>query len=54
MSDNRLTDYLNHIVQAAADARSFVEGMTKDVFLGDRRTQRAGGGIPAVVRAELA
>ncbi len=27
MSENRLPDYLDHIQQAAADARSFVEGM---------------------------
>jgi predicted nucleotidyltransferase len=28
MSENRLPDYLDHIQQAATDARSFVEGMT--------------------------
>lgn len=27
MSENRLPYYLDHIQQAAADARSFVEGM---------------------------
>lgn len=27
MSENRLPDYLDHIQQAATDARSFVEGM---------------------------
>ena len=26
MSENRLPDYLDHIQQAATDARSFVEG----------------------------
>jgi uncharacterized protein with HEPN domain len=41
MSENRLPDYLDHIQQAAADARSFVEGMAKDDFLVDRRTQQA-------------
>ena len=41
MSENRLPDYLNHIQQAATDARSFVEGMTKDDFLADKRTQQA-------------
>jgi len=30
MSENRLPDYLDHIQQAATDARSFVEGMAKD------------------------
>jgi uncharacterized protein with HEPN domain len=41
MSENRLPDYLDHIEQAATDARSFVEGMAKDEFLVDRRTQQA-------------
>lgn len=41
MSENRLPDYLEHIHQAAADARSFVDGMTKEAFLDDKRTQRA-------------
>jgi uncharacterized protein with HEPN domain len=34
-------DYLDHIQQAATDARSFVEGMAKDDFLADKRTQQA-------------
>lgn len=29
MNENRLPDYLDHMLQAAADARSFVEGLTK-------------------------
>lgn len=41
MSENRLPDYLDHIQQAATDARSFVEGMAKDDFLADKRTQQA-------------
>jgi len=41
MNENRLPDYINHIEQAAADARSFVEGLAKDDFLADRRTQQA-------------
>lgn len=41
MSENRLPDYLAHIQQAATDARSFVEGMVKDDFLADKRTQQA-------------
>lgn len=41
MSVNRLSDYLDHIRQAAVDARSFVQGMTKSDFLADRRTQQA-------------
>lgn len=32
MSENRLSDYLDHIQQAAADACSFVEGLDKDDF----------------------
>lgn len=41
MSDKRLADYLDHIQQAAADAKTFVEGMTKSDFLSDKRTQQA-------------
>lgn len=41
MNPNRLPDYLDHIQQAAADARGFVEGLSKDDFLADRRTQKA-------------
>lgn len=41
MNDNRLPDYLDHICQAATDACSFVDGMEKDVFLADKRTQQA-------------
>ncbi len=29
MNENRLPDYLDHMLQAAADARSFVERLTK-------------------------
>ena len=41
MSENRLPDYLNHIQQAATDARSFVDGLAKDDFMADKRTQQA-------------
>jgi uncharacterized protein with HEPN domain len=41
MSENRLPDYLDHMQQAAADACSFVEGLAKDDFLEDKRTQQA-------------
>ena len=41
MSGTRLPDYLEHIRQAATDACSFVEGMSKDDFLADKRTQSA-------------
>ncbi len=41
MTRDRLPDYLGQIEQAASDARSFVEGMTKEEFLGDKRTQQA-------------
>lgn len=32
MNENRLTDYLDHMRQAATDACSFVEGLSKDAF----------------------
>lgn len=39
--ENRLPDYIDHIQQAAADVRGFVEGLGKDDFLADKRTQQA-------------
>lgn len=41
MSENRLPDYIDHIHQAATDAFSFVEGLTKEDFFADKRTQQA-------------
>lgn len=41
MSSNRLPDYLDHMRQAATDACGFVEGLNKDDFLEDKRTQQA-------------
>ena len=41
MRASRLTDYLDHIQQAATDACGFVAGMDKEDFIGDRRTQQA-------------
>lgn len=41
MTENRLPDYLGHMQQAAIDACSFVEGLNKDDFLADKRTQQA-------------
>ncbi|WP_176058373.1 DUF86 domain-containing protein [Paraburkholderia sp. BCC1876] len=41
MSENRLPDYLDHMQQAATDAISFLDGLSKDSFLEDKRTQQA-------------
>ena len=41
MSENRLSDYLDHIRQAATDACGFVEGLAKEDFVEDKRTQQA-------------
>lgn len=41
MSENRRSGYLDHIQQAATDACGFVEGLVKDDFLEDSRTQQA-------------
>ncbi|WNV06017.1 DUF86 domain-containing protein [Candidatus Methylospira mobilis] len=41
MNENRLPDYLEHIQLAASDACVFVEGLSKDDFLDDKRTQQA-------------
>jgi hypothetical protein len=40
MSGNRLLDYLDHMEQAATDACSFVDGLDKEDFLADKRTQQ--------------
>jgi uncharacterized protein with HEPN domain len=41
MIENRLEDYLDHMRQAATDACTYVEGLEKDNFLDDKRTQQA-------------
>ncbi len=41
MNDSRLSDYLQHMVQATMDAGSFIEGLSKQDFLTDKRTQQA-------------
>jgi uncharacterized protein with HEPN domain len=41
MNENRLPDYLDHMQQAATDACDFVEGLAKEDFLKDKRTQQA-------------
>ena len=41
MNENRLPDYLEHIQQAAIDARIFVDELAKQDFLADKRTQQA-------------
>jgi len=41
MSESRLADYVDHMRQAATEARSFVDGLSKDEFLADKRTRQA-------------
>lgn len=41
MNESRLIDYLDHMQQTAKDACSFIEGLGKDDFLADKRTQQA-------------
>ena len=41
MNENRLSDYLDHMQQAAMDACSFIDGLGKADFLDDKRTQQA-------------
>jgi hypothetical protein len=41
MNGSGLPDYLDHMRQAATDALSFVEGMSKDDFIHDKRSQQA-------------
>ena len=41
MSVNRLSDYLDHMLEAARLACFYVEGMSREDFLDDKRTQQA-------------
>lgn len=41
MTENRLTDYLDHIREATTNACSFIEGLDYEAFLADKRTQQA-------------
>ena len=41
MMEGRLADYLDHMRMAAEDVSRFVEGMSKEDFLADKRTQQA-------------
>lgn len=41
MKKNRLSDYLEHIIQASTNACEFVEGLDKEHFMADKRTQQA-------------
>jgi uncharacterized protein with HEPN domain len=41
MSLSRLGDYIDQMLMAANDARHFVDGMSKEDFLADKRTQQA-------------
>ena len=38
---DRLADYLDHMLAASTDACGFVEGIGKEEFLADKRTQQA-------------
>ena len=41
MSENRLPEYLDHMIEAARQVCGYVEGMSKEGFLDDKRTQQA-------------
>ncbi len=41
MSDSRLPDYLDQMLDATRQACSYVDGMAKEDFLADKRTQQA-------------
>lgn len=40
-ASNRVPDYLGHMLEAAKQACSYVEGLTKEDFLQDKKTQQA-------------
>jgi uncharacterized protein with HEPN domain len=41
MTSSRVTDYLDRMLEAATQACAYVEGMSKEEFLADKRTQQA-------------
>lgn len=41
MTSGRVTDYLDRMLEAATQACAYVEGMSKEEFLADKRTQQA-------------
>lgn len=41
MTTSRVPDYLDHMLEAALQACAYVEGLTKQEFLDDKRTQQA-------------
>ncbi len=41
MNENRLPDYLDHMLEAAQQACSYAEGLRKKDFIADKRTQQA-------------
>lgn len=41
MNENRLPDYLDHMIEAAQQVCAYLEGMGKEDFLDDKRTQQA-------------
>ncbi len=41
MNESRLVDYLDHMLEAARLSCSYVDGLTKEDFLLDKRTQQA-------------
>jgi uncharacterized protein with HEPN domain len=41
MTDHRLADYLDHMLEAAQQSCMYLEGMDKADFLDDKRTQQA-------------
>lgn len=41
MTPSRLPDYLDHMLEAARQACAYAQGMSKEDFLDDKRTQQA-------------
>lgn len=41
MTKSRIPDRLDHMLQAAVQACAYLEGMAKEAFLADKRTQQA-------------
>lgn len=40
-ADNHIPDYLDHMLEAATTACAYVEGLSKEDFLNDKKTQQA-------------
>ena len=54
MTASRIPDYLDHMLEAAVQACAYVEGLSKEDFLHDKKTQQAVVLNPILIGEEAA